>query len=186
MSKENILVQEKVRQNSLTSVNFSALFVALAVALPWVAHQFNMAGPVFLPMHIFVLVAGLTLGWQAGLTVGILTPLISYLTSGMPMLPILPQVVVEVALYGLIAGLLRSKLKMNVYVSLVLALLLGRIGLFIGITLFNHAITNQLAAVWGSVAVGWPGIVIQLVTVPALAVGVSRYLNKFSQPPEAN
>ena len=36
---------------------FSAVFVGLAVATPAIFHQFNFAGPRFLPMHIFVRLA---------------------------------------------------------------------------------------------------------------------------------
>ena len=81
-----------VKLKNIELVNFSIIFVALAVALPWIAHQFNLAGPTFLPMHLFVLVAGLLFGWRAGLIVGFLTPLVSFATSGMPFLPVLPSV----------------------------------------------------------------------------------------------
>ena len=47
------------------------IFVLLDVAVPWVFHQFHLAGPTFLPMHIFVFIAGLLFGWRVGLIVGL-------------------------------------------------------------------------------------------------------------------
>jgi hypothetical protein len=84
----------------IRSYAFTAIFVALAVATPWVFHHFYLAGPTFLPMHIFVLLAGLLFGWRAGLIVGLFTPLVSYGVSGMPVLTLLPQIVVELSFYA--------------------------------------------------------------------------------------
>ena len=95
-----------------------AAFVALSVLTPWIFHQFQLAGATYLPMHFFIFVAALAGGWQAGAIVGLLTPFASYAVSGMPALTILPQIAVEVATYGLIAGLLRQKLNLNVFWSL--------------------------------------------------------------------
>ena len=61
----------------IRSYVFTLVFILLDVAVPWLFHQFNLAGPTFLPMHIFVLIAGLIFGWRAGLIVGLLTPLAS-------------------------------------------------------------------------------------------------------------
>ena len=41
------------------SYAFTFLFLSLSTATPWVFHQFHLAGPIFLPMHFFVLMAGL-------------------------------------------------------------------------------------------------------------------------------
>jgi len=81
-----------------------AAFTALSVATPWVAHQFGLAGATYLPMQLFVFAAALACGWQAGVIVGLLTPLASFAISGMPAATILPQVLVESVAYGAIAG----------------------------------------------------------------------------------
>src|SRR5512133_2769825 len=78
----------------------ASLFVALSVTVPWVFHQFGVAGQVFLPMHFFVLAAGLLFGWQAGLLVGLCSPALSHALAGMPVSVMLPQVTLELASYG--------------------------------------------------------------------------------------
>jgi hypothetical protein len=83
-------------------------------------------------MHIFVFVAGLLFVWRTGLVVGLLTPLTSYAASGMPALQILPQIVVELSVYGLVAGILREKFDLLVIWSLLGAMVAGCLALCIG------------------------------------------------------
>lgn len=73
---------------------FIAAFVVLSVLMPWALHQYPLAGPTFLPMHLFIFVAALAGGWRAGLVVGLLTPFASFAVSGMPPAAILPQLAV--------------------------------------------------------------------------------------------
>ena len=155
-----------------------AAFTALSVALPWAFHQYQFAGATFLPMQFFIFAAALACGWQAGLIVGVLTPLASFAISGMPAAVILPQVMVEVTAYGLIAGLLRQKLNLRVGWALLGAMAGGRIAL-LGAVYVVYAITSNiysplgasatpLTAVWNTVAQAWPGMLIQLAAIPAV------------------
>ena len=77
VASESRLFPKVLAYTDIRSYVFTAGFISLAVATPWVFHQFYLAGPTFLPMHIFVLVAGLLFGWRAGLIVGLFTPLVS-------------------------------------------------------------------------------------------------------------
>ena len=164
-----------------------AVFVVLSVLTPWAFHQFPLAGPTFLPMHFFIFAAALAGGWQAGAIVGLLTPFASYAVSGLPPVMILPQIAVEVTAYGLIAGLLRQKLNLNVVWSLLGAMAGGRIALlaaaFVVQLVTGHVYSplgptaTPLTAVWNTVAQSWPGIVVQLVLVPVAFWAVAR-LNK--------
>lgn len=185
MDNIKALPQTIVKAKSLTAVNFTLVFVALSVALPWFAHQFNLAGQVYLPMHFFVLIAGLLLGWRTGLIVGLFTPLISYSVSGMPMLVVLPQITLEIALYGFVAGIMREKLHLNLYWSLLVALAAGRIGSIIGILAFNDTIHQPLSSVLLSIKMGWPGLLIQLALIPLIVFAVKRYFEKHDNPPSA-
>ena len=117
-----------IKYTDAHSYVLTVIFASLAVATPWIFHQFHLAGPTFLPMHFFVLIAGLLLGWRAGLTVGLLTPIISFATSGMPAIMILPQVIIELLFYGLAAGILRQKFNLRVIWSLIGAMIGGWIG----------------------------------------------------------
>ncbi|TSC53614.1 MAG: hypothetical protein LiPW39_175, partial [Parcubacteria group bacterium LiPW_39] len=109
-----------LKLTKIKTLSFVAAFTVLSVITPMAAHYFGgpTAGRIFLPLHFFVLTAGLLLGWRAGLVVGILTPLISYSVSGMPLLLVLPFVTMEVAAYGFFAGLLRENVK-NIWVALI-------------------------------------------------------------------
>jgi hypothetical protein len=178
---------------NIRSYVFTVVFVALAVATPLVFHQFHLAGPTFLPMHIFVLVAGLIFGWKAGLMVGLFTPLVSYGVSGMPVLTLLPQIVVEISFYGLVAGVLRERFNLRVIWSLVGAMIAGRLALLLTVSIlsFGGAIysplslytgrgseTNPLAVLWSTFSLGWPGIVIQLISIPVIIKLVERFLER--------
>ena len=167
-----------LKYTDIRSYTLIALFVLLNVAVPWALHQFHLAGATYLPMHIFVLISGLAFGWQAGLIVGLLTPLASYAVSGMPVLQILPQLVVELSFYGLLAGTLREKLNLRVVWALVGAMIGGRLSLLLAVLVIYLISgetysplgleTNPFFSVWSAIKQGWPGIVIQLVMIPVI------------------
>jgi thiamine transporter ThiT len=165
-----------------------AAFVVLSVLTPWAFHQFNLAGATYLPMHFFIFIAAMTCGWQAGVIVGLLTPLASYAVTGMPALTILPQIAVEVTVYGLLAGLLRQKLNLRVVWSLLGAMIGGRIALLITVFIVQAVSGNvysplgasatPLSAVWNTVAQSWPGMLLQIVLIPVAFWAFSRYVIK--------
>lgn len=158
---------------------FVTAFVALDVLAPWAAHYVHpLAGPTFLPMHIFILLAGLLFGWRAGLVVGFLTPLISFGISGMPVLARLPQIVVEVSVYGLSAGILREKFKFSAIWSLVGAMAMGRLALMLAVLALYRAEVNPLVYLWQTIQQGWPGIAIQLVCLPLIVLGLKNWFAK--------
>jgi len=152
---------------------FSAVFISLDVVVPWLTHHFGgvQAGSMFLPMFFFILLAGLSGGWRAGLLVGLFTPLISFAVSGMPLLPVLPQITIECVFYGLIAGLLRGKFHLGVIWSLIGAMVLGRLarlGFIAAVFLLYGGEVSPLAYMWAVVLQGLPGIAIQLTLIPLI------------------
>jgi uncharacterized membrane protein len=174
-----------LKYKDIRSYLLTAAFVMLAVFVPWIFHQFHLAGPTFLPMHIFVLIAGLLFGWRAGLLVGLFTPLVSYFISGMPTVNILPQVIIEVSAYGFIAGMLREKYHLRPIWSLLGAMVGGRIALLLAILVTYFIVgqsysplgleSNPLASFWSTVKQGWPGIIIQLISIPAIIWLVGKF-----------
>ena len=175
---ESRLFPKALTYSDIRSYISTVVFVSLAVSVPWVFHQFHLAGPTFLPMHIFVLLAGLLFGWRAGLTVGLLSPFVSYAVSGMPVLTILPQTAIELLVYGLVAGMLREKLNLRAIWSLVGAMIAGRMALLLVVLIIYGAggqvysplglEASPLAALWSVIKQGWPGILIQLVSLPLI------------------
>ena len=178
-----------LKYTDIRSYIFTAVFVSLAVATPWIFHQFYLAGATFLPMHIFVLVAGLLFGWRAGLAVGLFTPLASYAVSGMPVLTILPQIVVELSVYGLAAGILRERFNLRVIWALIGAMVAGRLALLLAVSIIYLAGAvysplgagkSPLTVLWTVVSLGWPGILVQLVSIPLIMKLLERLVPRNS------
>lgn len=177
-----------LKYTDIRSYIFTFVFVLLSVLTPWAFHQFHLAGPTFLPMHIFVLVTGLVFGWRAGLIVGLLTPLASSVISGMPVLRILPQIIVELSTYGFVAGVLHQKLNLRVIWSLLGAIIGGRLALFLTVLIIYLILgesysplgveTSPVLSVWSAIRQGWPGIVIQLVSIPTAIWLAARFAAK--------
>ena len=177
-----------LRYTDIRSYVLTLVSVSLAVSVPWVFHQFHLAGPTFLPMHIFVLIAGLAFGWRAGLIVGLFTPLASFAVSGMPVLRILPQIVVELSAYGLVAGILREKFNLRVVWSLAGAMIGGRLALCLTVLIIYLVAgesysplgleANPFIVVWSVMKQGWPGIVIQLASIPMIIWLVGKFATR--------
>ena len=172
----------------ISSYALIAVFVLLSVLTPWVFHQFHLAGATYLPMHIFIMVAALAFGWQLGLIAGLLSPLTSYVISGMPLLNILPQVTIELAAYGLLAGVLHQKFNLRIIWSLLGSMLGGRLVLLLTImvTYFISGETysplgletTPFLSVWHTIKQGLPGILLQLALIPLVFWIAGRFTLK--------
>lgn len=150
----------------------AAACIALAVVLPLILHTVPSAGKIFLPMHLPVLLCGLVCGPLLGLACGAISPAISYFVSGMPVAAALPGMICELAVYGLVSGLLfkllrRAPAAARVYGALIGAMLCGRIvaGLVNGFIFQSGKYTMQ-AWLAASFTTALPGIAIQLVVIP--------------------
>lgn len=158
----------------------TAVCIALCVVLPQAFHAIPNAGAVYLPMHIPVLLCGLLTGWPYGLLCGLAGPLLSSLITGMPPAAILPSMMVECAVYGFISGLLMQrirsgKLSLDLYISLLSAMLSGRIlSGVVKALLFARGSITLASWVAGSFVTGLPGIVIQLLLLPAIVLALSK------------
>jgi len=176
MEKVKALSQLIIKLEPVKLVLFSILFIALSIALPYLAHQFNLAGTIFLPLHFMALTSGLLLGWQAGLVVGLATPFMAFIYSGMPPLALLPLMTAEIAGYGLIAGLAREKLRLNIYVSLLIGLIGGRLIWCAGLLISGGGLFQSVNPIWSSIQLGWPGLLLQLLIIPALVIVTKKLI----------
>lgn len=154
----------------------AALCVAMGLLLPSVFHLFGGAGPAFLPMHIPVLLCGLLCGWQYGALCGAILPLLSSALTGMPVIyPTGIAMCFELACYGAVSGLLYG--RWGVYPSLVCAMLAGRVvsgcahAILLGLGGKVYAFSAFLSTAF---VVAIPGIVIQLVCLPAIVKLLER------------
>ena len=176
---------EKNRTIDIKKLNLAGLFIALGVIIPYFAgHAFGIEGVVFLPMHIPVLMAGLLLGWRYGAIVGVLAPILSSLLTGMPALwPQLPMLGSELIIFGLVAGLVRKKFKWNLYVSLIVAMIAGRVigAGVLALVLAPPNINVFIGMVTGRLTTGLPGIGVQLVFIPGLVMLIERAFGKIGE-----
>lgn len=98
---------KRVFSTTASQLALGGLFLAAGVLVPQLFHflPWPNAGSIFLPMHLPVMLAGMLLGPYLGGTVGALTPLLSCLAFSMPPLARMPFMVLELAAYGVLAGL---------------------------------------------------------------------------------
>lgn len=168
-------------KTSVKKLTFSALFLALAMVLPFLTGQIPQIGKMLSPMHIPVLLCGFVCGWPYGLAVGFVSPLLRFLLFFMP--PIFPEglsMAFELAAYGLCAGLfyrLFPKKIPYIYLNLILSMLLGRAvwGLVRWI-LSGVAGTGFTFAMFlaGGFTNAVPGILCQLLLIPLVVIALRR------------
>jgi len=163
------------RRFPVRTLTTTGLLLAVGLLLPMVFHSlFGAAGGrTLLPMHYAVLLGGLLLGPVSGTFLGIVTPVLSTLMTGMPAVAILPPMVVELAVYGLVAGVGRRHGHFAPLWSLLLAMVAGRIALGCAVALLGPLIglkAESVAYVLASVVTGLPGIAMQVVVIPLLLV----------------
>lgn len=162
-------------------VVLSGVFIALGLVMPFITGQIPEVGNMLLPMHIPVLICGYVCGGRYGLAVGALVPLLRSVFFGMP--PFFPKAICmsfELAVYGMIVGLLYKQLrhrKWRIYISLLTAMVAGRViwgsvaamvyplaGIDFGLEIFfAEAFVNATV-----------GIVVQLLLVPALVYSLEK------------
>ena len=154
----------------------AAMFLALGMLLPFLTGQIKEIGDSLLPMHLAVLLCGALCGADFGLYVGAVLPFLRSVTFGMP--PIYPNAVwmsLELATYGLVMGFLLSKKNKTsvgyLYFSLIVSMISGRIVWGIS-KAFLLGVANKPFGIEAFIVGGFldaiPGIVLQLIAIPAI------------------
>lgn len=172
--------------NNLVKLLLSALFIALGLVLPFFTGQIKQIGNMLLPMHLPIMLCGLVCGWQFGFAVGAITPLLRCVLFGMPMLyPSAIAMSFELAVYGLVVGLLfamfKRKTLLSLYISMVSAMIVGRAvwGIVTAVLVVSKTGAYSFYAFFtGAFINAVPGIILQLILVPAimLLLGKSRLI----------
>lgn len=154
---------------------YSAVCLALAMVLPIITGTVPKIGNMLCPMHIPVLLCGFLCGWQWGVAVGFIAPLMrSFIFSMPPLYPQAASMAFELATYGLISGLLYKLLPKkfyNVYLTLIISMLSGRIVWGIARTIMaeiSAAPFSFNAFISGAVVTAVPGIAVQIVFIPLI------------------
>ena len=169
-------------KTNLKTLVLAALFLALALVLPFLTGQIPEIGSMLCPMHIPALLCGFFCGWPWGLAVGLIAPVLrSLLFSMPPMYPMAVCMAFELATYGAVSGFLYSKLphkKSSIYVSLLTAMVAGRLvwGLARFLCSGLDVSAFGLSAFWsGAVATAIPGIIVQILLIPVLVMALEKY-----------
>lgn len=165
--------EHKGRVRRLT---LSAMLLALGIVLPFFTMQLEEIGNMLLPMHLPVMLCGLICGWKYGGVVGFILPLLRSLLFGRPvMYPNAAAMALELMTYGIVVGLVYTALGRGrlwqVYAALVSAMLAGRAvwGCVYAALLGASGSAFTLSAfLAGAFLNAIPGIVLQLVLIPAI------------------
>lgn len=161
--------------SKLKNLTATALCIALGLVMPIIFHAIGL-GAAFTPMHLPVYVCGLSFGPFWGMLCGLITPVVSSLTTGMPPLyPTCITMTAELAVYGLFSGLLYRELKLNVYLSIVLTMIAGKIvaGIITAILIgFQNYTFSAFLSSYFMTAI--PGILLILIFVPPVVFALKR------------
>lgn len=161
------------RHFPVRTLTTTGLLLAIGILLPLALHATvgEAAGRTLLPLHYAVLLGSLLLGPVAGVFLGVATPVLSTIMTGMPPATILPPMIVELATYGLVAGFAHRRWKLAPLWSLCLAMVAGRVCLGLAVALLGPSIgfkSQPVTYVVTSIITGLPGIGTQLVIIPLL------------------
>ena len=164
----------------IVKLTYSALCLALCLVLPFLTGQIPEIGAMLCPMHFPVILCGFLCGWQYGMAVGFIAPLLRSVIFGMPPMMTAIPMAFELLTYGLLAGLLYKLLKNKIigtYVSLITAMIGGRIiwgiAQFIMAGLQNSSFPFS-AFISGAVLNAVPGIIAQIVLIPLIVFALER------------
>jgi len=169
--------------SSIKKTVVTAMLIAAGIVLPVVFHMIpaGIAGRALLPMHIPVLLAGLIVGPGYGLAAGLITPLFSSMTTGMPPAGLtLYRMMIELSVYGLTAGLVMrfvrtGRISLDLYIALICAMLVGRVvaGLVQMFVLFDgvYLISMWIASYFTT---SMPGIILQILIIPSIIIALER------------
>jgi len=151
----------------------SAICIASGILIPIIFHFIIVgSGQIFLPMHIPILIGAFFLSPLFSLAVGILTPLLSGIITGMP--PIIPMVPIMMAELGVAAfsiSLLRKSKRLNIFLILVTGMILARLasGIMVYILMLVTEIRmHPIVYLKGAIITGLPGMLIQIILIPII------------------
>ena len=171
-----------MKNGSIKNLTLTAMFLAIGMILPLFTGQIQLIGNMLLPMHIPVFLCALICGWQYGLPMAFVLPLMRSMIFGMP--PIYPTAIsmaFELATYAFVAGFLyqrsRWKCTKSLYKSMIIAMICGRLvwgiaqAILLGIK--GTAFTLQMFMA-GALINAIPGIILQLILIPAVMVALHK------------
>lgn len=170
-------------KNNVKKLVLAAMFMAIGLVLPFVTGQIPAVGKMLCPMHLPIMLCGIFCGWQYGLVVGFITPLLRGFLFGMPaLMPNGVSMAFELATYAVVIALMYKALPKKVwgmYVSLVTSMIAGRIVwgivrfIIAGVAGSSFTVSMFIA---GGITNAIPGIIIQLILIPTIVWALRKQL----------
>ena len=159
------------------------LFGALALALSALFHLVALAGPIFLPMYLPVVALAFVGSARVAALVGFLVPLVSGALTGMPPFapPIAPLMSGELLVLAGVAGAVYHRFRIPAIVAILIGNLLSRAFLAMEVVVFGSLLRFHppiTPFILGSFVTGLPGLILQLVAIPALLRAVQPDMRK--------
>ena len=171
-----------MKNKNILNLTLTAMFLAIGLVLPFLTGQIQQIGNMLLPMHIPVFLCALICGWRYGLPMAFVLPIMRSFLFGMPPLyPTAISMAFALATYALVAGLLYEKSRWQctraLYRSMLAAMVAGRIvwgiAQMILLGIKGTAFTFE-AFLAGAFLNAIPGILLQLMLVPAVMVALNK------------
>lgn len=166
----------------IRNMTLSAMFLAIGMLLPFLTGQLQQIGNMLLPMHLPVFLCALICGWKYGVPMAFILPIFRSLVFGMP--PIFPTAIsmaFELAAYAFAAGFMYEKSRWQcvkaLYRCIIAAMIAGRAVWGVVQAVLLGASGNALtfkAFMTSAFINAWPGIILQLVFIPAVMVALDR------------
>ncbi len=171
-------------RNHIRSLTLSAMFLAMALLLPFLTGQIPQIGSLISPMHIPAFLCGMTCGPVWGAVVGAAAPLLRSLIFTMPPMAVAPMMAVELAAYGAVSGILVRVLPKGnlwLYVNLALSMIGGRV-LYaaVKVAVMGLGEAGPLVVLFDTFVGTWVGIIVHFVVIPPLVMLI-RKLEKSKQ-----
>jgi hypothetical protein len=149
-------------------IPLATLFAALGIIFPFFFHLVGL-GKAFMPMFLPIVMGSVLLPPSLAISIAFLTPTVSFLFTGMPPIypPILPVVMVELILVSFVVSFLYFKKNVSIWLTLIIALGIDRIALFIFVFVIAPFIElpKEIFSL-AAVIYGFPGIMLILAVVP--------------------
>ena len=182
LGKIDFLGVMTLNKKSILNLANAGMLFALGLVLPFLTGQIPEIGNLLLPMHLPVLLCGFVCGKIYGGIVGFPLPLVRSLISGMPVLfPSAVTMAFELMAYGFFTAFIysffRKKTLLSIYLSLIPAMLIGRAvkGMANAIAYGVSDKAYSFAAfISGAFVEAVPGIILQLVLIPAVLLALKR------------
>ena len=171
-----------MKNEKIKKIAVAAVFLSIGLVLPLLTGQIPEIGQRLLPLHIPVFLCSLICGWQYGAVCGLILPILRSLIFGMPELyPSAFSMAIELPAYAIICGLIylcfKKKNLVAIYVSLVSAMLGGRVvyaivqAFILGLGEDGFTLTLFITKAFIN---PFPGIILQLVIIPTIVFALNK------------